>query len=85
VQREDFTNRIVNLRFKCNAAREKIAELRQSQDTGWNKLREGADQMWVGIKQLVKDTREAFQQGQKEAGKFPRHRLIGRCNYFNRL
>ena len=63
----DFEKRIAGLRHKCDVAKEKIADIQASQDTGWEELGKGADQMWGGIKQLFEDTKTAFQEGQTEA------------------
>ncbi len=63
----DFEKCIAGLRHKCDVAKEKIADMQASQDTGWEELSEGADQMWGGIKQLFEDTKTAFQEGRREA------------------
>jgi hypothetical protein len=67
VRRDDYAKRIVNLEFKCEAAKEKIAEIRAAQDRGWEELRDGAEQMWGGLKQLFQETKTAFHEGRQEA------------------
>jgi chromosome segregation ATPase len=63
----DFEERIAGLRHQCEVAKEKIAEMQAARDTGWESLRGGADQMWGGIKQLVKETKDSFRAGCEEA------------------
>ncbi len=65
--RAEFEKRIVELRRQCDNAERRIDEIRSSTDAGWEELREGADHMWSGIKQLLKDTRAAFREGRESA------------------
>jgi len=64
----EFEKRIEQLRHKCEAAKEKIKNIHESDNVGWEELKEGTDQMWNGIKQLFKDTKTEFYKG-IEAGK----------------
>jgi predicted nucleic acid-binding Zn-ribbon protein len=66
--RAELEKHIDELRLRCRAAQQKIDEIRASKDAGWEELRDGADHMWSGLKQLVKDTRSAFQEGRDRTG-----------------
>ena len=43
-----------------------IAEIRIAEDSSWETLRDGTDQMWQGLKGLFQETKEAFQKGYRE-------------------
>lgn len=58
--------RLTHLRAKCHAAREVIAELRASEETAWEQLREGAERTWGDLKQLFHETRTAFREGRQD-------------------
>jgi len=66
-KREDYATRLANLCLQCEAAKKKITALEGAEDSGWEELREGADRMWDGLKQLFTETKDAFQEGQEEA------------------
>ena len=65
----EFERRILHLQQKCEAAKRKIKQIKQSDNAGWEELKEGAEQMWDGIKDLFKDTKSEFYQGLKEGKK----------------
>jgi hypothetical protein len=63
--RAQLEKRIEELQLQCKVARRKIEEMRTSQDEGWEELRNGADHICSGIRQLFKDTRAAFREGRE--------------------
>jgi hypothetical protein len=65
----EFEKRMVQLRKKCEEGKRKIEQIKQSESVGWGELKEGAEQMWNGIKDLLKDTKAEFQRGLKEGRK----------------
>ncbi len=66
----EFEKRIENLQKKCKIAEEKMEQIRQSDNVGWEELKGGAEEIWDGLKQLFKDTKSEFSKGLKE-GKNP--------------
>jgi predicted nucleic acid-binding Zn-ribbon protein len=64
--RADLEKRIVDLRKQCDAASQKITEIRTAKDSGWESLRDGTDRMWQGLKGFFQETKEAFQKGYRE-------------------
>lgn len=64
--RAELQKRIADLQQKCEAARRRIAEIRVSKSTAWEDLREGAEYLWDDIKQLLKETEDAYRQGRRE-------------------
>lgn len=68
-QREDYAERIGRLQSQCEVAEKGIARIREAQDGAWEELRDGAEHMWSGLKQLFDDTKTAFQEGRREANK----------------
>ena len=65
----ELEKRITQLRQNCEAAEERIRQIQESDNTGWEELRGGAEQMWNGIKQLFKDTKTEFCRGLEEGKK----------------
>jgi hypothetical protein len=65
----EFEMRILHLQQKCETAKRKIKQIKHSDNAGWEELKEGAEQMWNGIKDLFKDTKLEFYHGLKESKK----------------
>lgn len=65
----EFEKRIMQLQQKCEAAKSKIEQIKNSENAAWGEMKEGAEQMWNGIKDLFKDTKTEFQKGLKEGEK----------------
>jgi hypothetical protein len=65
----EFEKRIMQLQQKCETAKSKIEQIKHSENAGWGEMKEGAEQMWNGIKDLFKDTKTEFQKGLKEGRK----------------
>jgi hypothetical protein len=65
----EFEKRIAQLRRNCEAARDKIKQIQESDNTGWEELRGGAEQMWNDIKGLFKDVKTEFRRGIEEGKK----------------
>jgi len=64
--KEDFEKRIELLRKKCKSAKEKIKQIQESDNIGWEELKEGTEEIWNGIKHLFKDTKTEFSNGLEE-------------------
>lgn len=65
----EFEKRLVQLQQNCKAARSKIEQIKGQENASWEELKEGAEQMWNGIKDLFKDTKTEFYQGLNEGEK----------------
>jgi TolA-binding protein len=65
----EFEKRIMHLQQKCEAAKRRIEQIKNSENAGWEELKEGAEQMWDGIKDLFKNTKTEFYKGLKEGEK----------------
>jgi predicted nucleic acid-binding Zn-ribbon protein len=65
----ELEKRITQLQDKCGEAKSKMEHIRQSDNVGWKEMKEGAEQMWSGIKDLLKDTKTEFQKGIEEGKK----------------
>ena len=50
----EFEKRIVQLQQNCS----EIEQIKHSDNVGWGKLKQGAEQMWNGIKDLFKEVRQ---------------------------
>jgi len=64
--KEDYEQRIGQLRKKCEVAKEKIKQIQESNNIGWEELKEDVEESWNGIKQLLKDTKTEFCKGLEE-------------------
>ncbi len=62
----EFKKRIGQLHQKCETAKEKIKQIQKSNNTGWEELKDGTEEIWDGIKQLFKDTKTEFYKGLEE-------------------
>jgi hypothetical protein len=67
--KEAYEKRIEQLRKKCEAAKEKINHIQESNNIGWKVLKEGIEESWNDIKQLFKDTKTEFCKGLEEGKK----------------
>jgi hypothetical protein len=65
----EFEKRIMHLQQKCEAAKRKIEQIKHSENASWGGLKEGAEKMWNGVKDLFKDTKTEFYKGLKEGEK----------------
>ena len=67
--KEAYEKRIEQLRKKCEVAKGKIKQIQESNNIGWEELKEGVEESWNGIKQLFKDTKTEFCKGLEEGKK----------------
>jgi hypothetical protein len=65
----EFEKRIAQLRRNCEAANERIKQIQESDNIGWEELKEGAEEAWNGIKGLFKDIKTEFRRGIEEGKK----------------
>ena len=67
--KREYEKRIEQLYQNCEAAKKKRHSIQESNNVGWEELKEGTEEMWSGIKQLFRDTKTGFCKGLKEGKK----------------